>query len=275
MSAVDLEAYWHDLFGAALLGTDRRPLPGEPPAPIAELLVELPPPDAPSALLDQIAAAAALRRAGAAPRPAATPLRPPPPDGRPEIPAAAARHLAHVIDAWPVLEPEWLRTVLHHGWRLGADTTVLLLRRHRTDVHLRPLVEAAAGPLAGWLADHVPSLAAGKRPSPARDPAPHLAGVPPELVTAAAGEGPDVAAALVGHLRFRRISAADRAPLVAFLAHVPPTVLPAVAAALAEVHGDSATTMLAAYLADLATTRSQMLRDLTPPAAPPPAGADR
>jgi hypothetical protein len=270
MTTVDLESYWHDLFGAALLGTDRRLPPDEPPAPIAELLVELPPPYAAAGLLDQVAAAAALRRAGAAPIGAAAPLQPPPIDARPEIPAAAVSRLAHVLDSWPVLEPEWLRTVVAHGWRLGPDTAVALLRRHRTDGHVRPLVEAAAGPLAGWLAEHVPSLAGGRRTVAPPDPAPHLAGVPAELVAAAAGTADEVGAALQARFRFHRLTAADRAPLVAYIAHLPAGTLAGVAAALAEVHGDAATTMLAAYLADLATTRNQMLIDLAPPDTPVP-----
>lgn len=270
-TVVDLESYWHDLFGAALLGTDRRPPPDAPPAPIAELLVELPPPDAAAGLLDQVAAAAALRRAGSAPIDAAAPLQPPPPDPRPEIPATAVTRLAHILDAWPVLEHEWLRTVVANGWRLGPDTTVALLRRHRTDGHLRPLVEAAAGPLAAWLAEHVPSLAGGKRTVPPADPAPHLAGVPPELVAVASASGEEIGAALRARLRFHRLTAADRAPLVAYVVHLPPGVLGVVAMALAEVYGDAATTMLAAYLADLATTRNQMLHDLTPTDPSPPA----
>jgi hypothetical protein len=268
MTTVDLDSYWHDLFGAALLGTDRRVPPDDPPRPIAELLVEMPPPDAASGLLDQIAAAAALRRAGAAPVGAVAPLQAPPADTRPEIPVAAATRLAHVLDAWPVLEPEWLRTVVANGWRLGPDTAVALLRRHRTDGHIRPLVEAAAGPLAAWLAEHVPSLAGGRRTVSPPDPAPHLAGVPPELVAVAAAPGEEVAAALQARLRHHRLTAADRAPLVAYIAHLPAGALPAVAAALGEVHADAATTMLAAYLADLATTRNQMLIDLAPPGPP-------
>ena len=266
---VDLESYWHDLFGAALLGTDRRPAPDDPPRPIAELLVELPPPDAAAGLLDQIAAATALRRAGAAPVGAAAPLQPPPDDPRPEIPTAAVARLAHILDAWPMLEPEWLRTVVAHGWRLGPDTTVVLLRRHRTDGHVRPLVEAAAGPLAGWLAEHVPSLAGGRRTVPPPDPAPHLSGVPPELVAVAAAGGTEIGAALQARFRFHRISVADRAPLVAYIVHLPTGALAEVAAALRAVHGDAATTMLAAYLADLATTRNQMLLDLAPPGTVP------
>lgn len=268
MTVVDLESYWHDLFGAALLGTDRRPPPDEPPAPIAELLVELPPPDAAAGLLDQIAAATALRRAGAAPIGAAAPLQPPLPDDRPEIPAAATTRLAHILDSWPVLEPEWLRTVVANGWRLGPDTAVALLRRHRTDGHIRPLVEAAAGPLAGWLAEHVPSLAGGRRTVSPPDPAPHLAGVPTELVAVAAASGEEVGAALQARFRAHRLTAADRAPLVAYIAHLPAAALAGVAAALAEVHGDAATTMLAAYLTDLATTRNQMLIDLAPSGTP-------
>lgn len=260
---VDLDSYWHDLFGAALLGTDRRLPADRPPAPIAELLVELPPPDVASRLLDEVAAAAALRRAGVAPVAPAAPLQVPPADPRPEIPAAAAARLVHVLDAWPVLEPEWLRTVVGNGWRLGPATTVTLLRRHRTDAHVRPLVEAAAGPLAGWLADHVPSLAGGKRAVAAPDPSDHLAGVPPELVAAATASPGEVAAAVRARVQFHGRSPAERAPLVAYLAHVPAVALAEIAEALGALHADAATTMLAAYLADLATTRNLMLQELT------------
>jgi hypothetical protein len=201
---------------------------------------------------------------------AAAPLQPPPDDPRPELPVAAAATLAHILDSWPVLEPEWLRTVVANGWRLGPDTAVLLLRRHRTDGHLRPLVEAAAGPLAAWLSGQVPSLAGGRRTVAPPDPAPHLAGVPAELVAVAAATGEEIGAALQGRFRSQRVSAADRAPLVAYIAHLPAGALAAVAHALREVHGDAATTMLAAYLADLATTRNRMLLDLAPPTTVPP-----
>jgi hypothetical protein len=153
---------------------------------------------------------------------------------------------------------------------------VLLLRRHRTDGQHRPLREAAAGPLAGWLTEHVPSLAGGRRAVLPPDPAPHLAAVPPELVAVAGGSPGEVAAAVRARVQFHGRSPAERAPLVAYLAHVPPAALAETAEALGALPADAATTMLAAYLADLATTRNQMLLGLAPPApdaASPDGGA--
>ena len=80
---IDLSSHWHDLFGAALLGADRRRPPVAPPGPVSELLVELAPADGASELLEQVAATAALRRAGAAPLPPVAALQPPGPDSPP------------------------------------------------------------------------------------------------------------------------------------------------------------------------------------------------
>jgi hypothetical protein len=271
----DLDGYWHELFSAALLGTDRRLPPTAPPGPIAELLVELPPPDVASGLLDQVAAAAALRRAGAAPLRSMAALQPPPTDLRPQVPAAAADRLRHLLDSWPVLEAEWLQAVIDGGWRLGPDTAVALLRRHRTEPAVRELVERAAGPLAAWVVAQVPSLAPAKRASSnvaSDDLRPPLVGVPEELVAALGGPVDDIAATLALRFRLHRLTPGDRAPLVAFLVHVPVVVLADVAATLHAVYTDAAGTMLAAYLADLATTRHQMILDLAPhpPIASPP-----
>ncbi len=263
MVTTDLASHWHDLFGAALLGAARRHPPAPPPGPIAELLVELPPPDAATNLLEQVAATAALRRAGAAPLAAAPPLQPPSTDGRPEIPEIAVARLAHVLDSWPALEPEWLGAVIAGGWRFGPDTAVSLLRRHRTDAALLPLVLDAAGPLAGWLAEHVPSLAPPRR-TVTRDvsPEPSLAGVPDSLVAVLAASADESAAAITTWFSLHHASPAHRAPLVAWMIHLPPPSLPAVADALRAVATDPGGTMLAATLTDLAMTRHLMLLDL-------------
>lgn len=262
---VDLGSHWHDLFGAALLGTDRRLPPAAPPGPVAELLVELPPADAAAELLEQIGATAALRRAGAAPLAPVPALQSPAPDPRPEIPAAAAARLDHILDSWPVVEHEWLLAVLAGGWRLDPASTVRLLRRHRTDAVLLPIVLDATGPLGPWLADQVPSLAPPKR-TVARDvsPEPSLAGVPAELIAVAGATPGEIAAAVRARVQIHGRSPAERAPLIAFIAHVAPQALPEIGEALGAFHGDAAATMLAAHLADLATTRLLMLHDLRP-----------
>ncbi|MFD4688062.1 hypothetical protein ACFWO0_35945, partial [Streptomyces sp. NPDC058461] len=73
---------WPDLVTAALLGTDRRTPPGTAPGRTA-----------PAALLDAAAAATVRRRAGLRPGRAAPRPEPAPADGRPALPAAAARRL--------------------------------------------------------------------------------------------------------------------------------------------------------------------------------------
>jgi hypothetical protein len=70
-------------------------------------------------------------------------------------------------------------------------------------------------------------------------------------------------------LRGHRLTAPERAPLVALLVQVSPVALPGLASLLGEVYTDAAGTMLAAYLADLAMTRHQMLLDLAPRRQPP------
>jgi hypothetical protein len=66
-------------------------------------------------------------------------------------------------------------------------------------------------------------------------------------------------------VQFGGRSPAERAPLVAYLAHVPAVALAEIAESLGALHTDAATTMLAAYLADFATTRHLMLEDLRVP----------
>jgi hypothetical protein len=187
----------------------------------------------------------------------------------------AADRLRHLLDSWPVLEAEWLQAVIDGGWRLGPDTAVTLLRRHRTEPAVRELVERAAGPLAAWVVAQVPSLAPAKRAPSSVAPVdlrPPLVGVPEELVAALGGPVDDIAATLALRFRLHRLTPGDRAPLVAFVVHVPVVALADVAATLHAVYTDAAGTMLAAYLADLATTRHQMILDLAPhaPSASPP-----
>ncbi|MFD7832475.1 hypothetical protein ACFV6I_34010, partial [Kitasatospora sp. NPDC059803] len=82
---------WETLHTTALLGTDRRPLPATT-LPLADTVDQA---DPATALLELAALATVRRRAGALPVPAAGPPGPPAPeDGRPELPAAAARRLA-------------------------------------------------------------------------------------------------------------------------------------------------------------------------------------
>jgi hypothetical protein len=93
---------------------------------------------------------------------------------------------------------------------------------------------------------------------------PSLAGVPDELVAALDASPDEAARAIRTWFSLHRTSPAHRAPLVAWVLHLPPESLPVVADGLRSVAADAAGTMLAATLTDLATTRHLMLHDLLP-----------
>ncbi|MFC8453684.1 DUF5691 domain-containing protein [Kitasatospora sp. NPDC057223] len=160
---------WEELQTAALLGTDRRPLPapaGSPAQVAAAAAVDRT--DPATALLELAALAAVRRRAGALPveRPAgAGPADgAAPPDTRPELPAAAARRLAILLAGrtggaggtlanLTELLPQWLATAVAHGYRPPAALVPALLDGARARSELRGDVVALTGPLGRWLAE--------------------------------------------------------------------------------------------------------------------------
>lgn len=159
---------WAELRTTALLGTDRRPLPaasGSTALTAAAGAVDRTDPAA--ALLELAALATVRRRAGllAAEAPPAGP--PVEPDGRPALPAAAARRLA-VLTASRApgsggssanlteLLPQWLTAAREHGYRLPAAQVPALLDAARARSELRPDVVTLAGPLGRWLAERNP-----------------------------------------------------------------------------------------------------------------------
>ena len=60
---------------------------------------------------------------------------------------------------WPVLEDEWVLTVIQRGLRPSPDVLVALLARHRTDATRLARAAVAGGPVTRWVTEHVPELA--------------------------------------------------------------------------------------------------------------------
>ncbi|MFJ5118433.1 DUF5691 domain-containing protein [Kitasatospora sp. NPDC088548] len=164
---------WETLHTPALLGTDRRPLPADPPtgSPAHRTTAQaVDRTDPATALLELAALAAVRRRAGALPAPATEPPGPPAPeDPRPELPPPAARRLSlllsnrgagssssHALANLAELLPQWLTTARSRGYRPPAALVPALLDAARARSELRPDAVALAGPLGRWLAAQNP-----------------------------------------------------------------------------------------------------------------------
>ncbi|WP_395295829.1 DUF5691 domain-containing protein [Kitasatospora hibisci] len=156
---------WESLHTTALLGTDRRPLPAADPAVPATGAVDRS--DPATALLELAALETVRRRAGALPCAATVPIDPPAPaDGRPELPAPAARRLSLLLGTRPgggavlanvaELLPQWLGTARARGFRPPAALVPSLLDAARARSELRPDAVVLAGPLGRWLAARNP-----------------------------------------------------------------------------------------------------------------------
>ena len=265
MSTVD-EA-WSQLVAVAMLGTDRRN-PPEPVGVIADLVDDTVRATPSERMLAQVAATVAVRRAGVVPGPALAPLAGPDPDDRPVCVPAAADRWHHVIASWPVLEDEWVLTVIRNGWRVPPELAPTMLVRHRSDPVRRARAELACGPLASWLVGHLPDLAARGTASSAPDPrAEEIAElpvlpIPPDLEPMLFADGEQVARQLAGAIDSGALVHAHRAVLVNLVARMRPDSLPAVVAALDAIDGSSIGFPLASVLADLARTRDRMLDEL-------------
>lgn len=256
-----VDAYWQALVTAALLGTDRRDPPAPAAGPIADLVADAVRPDAASRLLASVAATAAARRAAFTPLPAPPPLRPPATDERPWCSPAAMGTWRTIVAEWPVLEDEWVLTVVDRGLRLPPDGVAELLLRHRSDATRRARAALAAGPVAAWVVDHVPALSAASSGTVTADAVTSI----PELPIPA--ELADLVTA-DSHTFGRRLAAgfdagfgsSHRAVLVNLLARCRPAVL-LDAADILEAQGVG----LALALADLARLRHRMLAELGAP----------
>lgn len=256
-----LDAYWDELVTAALLGTDRRDPPVAPDGPVADLVADALRPDGASRMLAAVASVAAVRRAAFVPLAAVDPLQPPESESesRPWCSAAAVATWRIVVRDWPVLEDEWVLTVVERGLGLPPDAVVELLQRHRSDAIRRTRVALAAGPVARWIVEHVASLGASSSRSVSGDAVTSLPELPvaPQLHDLLAADahtftrrlGADFAAGVYGQ--------PHRAVLVNLIARCRPAVLLDAAAAM-----ESTGVGLALALADEARLRHRMLTEL-------------
>jgi len=260
---VTLVEHWHDLVTVSLLGTDRRDPPLPPPGGVADVVADTVRDTSSGRMLADVAATVVARRAGLRPNPPMTALAAPPRDDRPMIHAAAARRWSGVVAQWPVLEDEWVVVATVNGWRPSPDVAVGLLQRHRQDPLRRARACRFLGPLAAWLVDHQPQLAAptGRRTEePTELGLPELP-VPPELQPLLGAGSTNVVPVVIGSFRSGGYAVAHRGVLVNFVARVLPTVLPALTGALRNLPPEIA---VAHGLAELAATRRLMLEELEP-----------
>lgn len=271
-----LDRYWSDLVTVALLGTDRRDPPEAPDGLLADLIDDTVRESRSQRMLAAVSAGAAARRAGfAAGQPCAR-LAPPEPDPRPACTAVAAATWRYIVAEWPVLEDEWVLTVIERGMRLPADVVVALLIRHRTDATRLARAAVAAGPVARWVIEHVPEVAprtSARVDADALMSVPPLA-VPPELAELLVADAHTFSSALGSAFQSGRFGAAHRAVLVNLVARCRPEVLDETSSALGALDPMSPSAGLALSLADLARTRRRMLRQLTGDEAPDGAVAE-
>ncbi len=255
----DLDAYWHELVTAALLGTDRREPPMPPAGPIADLVDDTVRPDGASRMLAAVGAVAAVRRAAFVAGPPAPRLQMPEADQRLCCSAAAVATWRTLVAEWPVLEDEWVLTVVQRGMRVPPDGLVELLQRHRNDATRRARVALAGGPLASWLVDHVPSLAAttGKTVSAESVATLPELPVPPELAELLVADAHIFVRRLAQGFDAGEFGPPHRAVLVNLFARCRPEVLPNATATFGTAHVG-----LAVALADLASLRHRMLTEL-------------
>lgn len=161
---------WEELVTVALLGTERRTLPGQRPGQ-----------QAPVALLDAAAVETVRRRAGVRPARAAARPEPAAPDGRTPLPPAAARRLSTLLADRPgtggggrrgaapdlvELLPQWLALANARGFAAPPQALPALLDAARGRTDLRPAALAFAGPRALWLAGLNPEWRFALRSSP-------------------------------------------------------------------------------------------------------------
>ena len=258
----DLDAYWDELVTAALLGTDRRDPPLPPDGPVADLVADALRPDGASRMLAAVASVAAVRRAAFVPLAAADPMQPPESEPRPWVSAAAVATWRTVVRDWPVLEDEWVLTVVEHGLGLPPDAVVELLQRHRSDAVRRTRVALAAGPVARWIVEHVPSLDASPSRAVQVDAVTSLPELPvaPHLHDLLAADAHTFARRLGADFDAGVYGRPHRAVLVNLIARCRPAVLLDAAAAM-----ESTGVGLALALADEARLRHRMLTELGAP----------
>jgi hypothetical protein len=139
---------WDGLVSSALLGTDRRPAHFEElPEHIQERLGD-------GGLLDAAALATVYKRAGRKPLQELEPLPAAPGEDRPLPRPVAIRRLAAMLGGFQTTAlGEWLRAADDRGWGVPPEHLPALADHARHRAEYRPLVIAAAGRRARWLAD--------------------------------------------------------------------------------------------------------------------------
>jgi hypothetical protein len=263
-TSTTIEEHWHDLVTAALLGTDRRQPPASPIAPVADLVDDTAAPDDATRMLTAVAAVAAARRAAFVPLPPADLLQPPSADARPINSSASSASWRTVVEEWPLLEDEWMLTLIERGLRPAPDVLVAALARHRNDPVRRARVALAGGTLTAWVVGHLPALEASPRsvPADAVVSLPELA-IPPDLAELLGADAHTFVRRLIAGFEAGAYGPPHRPVLTNLLARCRPAVLLDAAEAL-ERHG----TGLALALADLARLRHRMLVELEGSAIP-------
>lgn len=266
-SRAPLNHYWDDMVTVALLGTDRRDPPSPPSGGLADLAADDPQHTASERLLQQVAACAAVVRAGFEPAEPVGGLDPAPRDDRPVTPPAAAATWRRIVSDWPVLEDEWLVTVGATGWRLAPELVGPSLARHRSDATRYARVLVASGPLATWIVEHAPHLALRTKKPPLIELIGAVPDLPitPELQPLLRGEPQHVAGELASAFHARQLTVAHRAVLINLIARMDPGQLAAVASELDRVDPTVLAVGLAYALADLARLRGNMLAELVLP----------
>jgi hypothetical protein len=255
----ELDTAWRELVTAALLGTDRRPPPIPRGGQVGDLVADAVRPDDASRMLAAVGAVAAARRAGFVAGAAAPALRPPAADVRPWCSPSAVATWRTIVAEWPVLEDEWVLTIIDQGLRVSPDAVADLLLRHRGDAVRRARAAVAAGPVAAWLTDHVPALAPTTGRSASAEAIatlPELP-VPVELAELLTTDSHTFVQRLTSGFEAMQYGPAHKAVLINLLARCRPAVLLDAARAL-----DRHRVGLALALADLARLRHRMLTEL-------------
>ncbi|AWT36442.1 hypothetical protein GCM10008956_14490 [Deinococcus arenae] len=159
MTASDLPA----LLSAALIGTERAPLPTPGPDATGQAAARVIRDDPAGTLLARAALLTLAATAGQQPDPPAPAPTPAPADPRPEAPARAARHLPHLGGT---LLHEWLTLCHAHGYRVPALHLSRLLSLATQDRSLRVPLARVLGERGRWLAHHAGNAALAHADTP-------------------------------------------------------------------------------------------------------------
>jgi hypothetical protein len=174
-------------------------------------------------------------------------------------PPATSETWMAIVTEWPVLEDEWMLTVIGSGYRLSPDVLVAALMRHRNDPVRRARAALAGGPLSAWLIDHVDGLVAANGRTASADAVmslPELA-IPPELAELTTIDAHTFVSRLIPRFEQGEFGPAHRAVLTNLFARCRWEVLLDATTAL-----ESLGTTLTLPLAELARLRHTMLAEL-------------